>query len=32
MELSMGQRQAVTMKKAAAYKRANRPEKSRILS
>jgi hypothetical protein len=32
MELSMGQRQAVTMKKATAYKRANRPEKSRILN
>ena len=28
----MGQRQAVTMKKATAYKRANRPEKSRILN
>ena len=27
----MGQRQAVTKKKAAAYKRASRPEKSRIL-
>jgi hypothetical protein len=32
MELSMGQRQAVTMKKATAYKRATRPEKSRILT
>jgi hypothetical protein len=28
----MGQRQAVTMKKAAAYKRATRSEKSRILN
>ncbi len=27
----MGQRQAVTMKKATAYKRAGRPDKSRIL-
>jgi hypothetical protein len=31
MELSMGQRQAVTMKKATAYKRGTRAEKSRIL-
>jgi hypothetical protein len=31
MELSMGQRQAVTKKKALAYKRGTRPEKSRIL-
>jgi hypothetical protein len=31
MELSMGQRQAVTKKKAAAYKRASRPDKSRFL-
>jgi hypothetical protein len=31
MELSMSQRQAVTKKKAAAYKRATRSEKTRIL-
>jgi hypothetical protein len=31
MELSMGQRQAVTKKLATAYKRGNRSEKSRIL-
>jgi hypothetical protein len=31
MELSMSQRQAVTKKKAAAYKRATRADKSRIL-
>ncbi len=31
MELSMSQRQAVTKKTAAAYKRATRAEKSRIL-
>jgi len=31
MELSMGQRQAVTKKKALAYKRGSRAEKSRIL-
>ena len=31
MELSMSQRQAVTKKKAAAYKRATRAEKTRIL-
>jgi hypothetical protein len=31
MELSMGQRQAVTKKKAAAYRRATKSEKSRIL-
>jgi hypothetical protein len=32
MELSMSQRQAVTKKKAAAYKRATRADKSRILN
>ena len=32
MELSMSQRQAVTKKKAAAYKRATRADKSRILT
>src|SRR5690625_3124680 len=31
MELTMSQRQAVTKKKALAYKRANRADKSRIL-
>jgi hypothetical protein len=31
MELSMGQRQAVTKKKATAYKLATRAEKSRVL-
>jgi hypothetical protein len=31
MELSMGQRQAVTKKKAAAYRRGSRSDKSRIL-
>jgi hypothetical protein len=31
MELSMGQRQAVTKKKALAYKRGTRPDKSHIL-
>jgi hypothetical protein len=31
MELSMSQRQAVTNMKAAAYRRASRPEKGRIL-
>jgi hypothetical protein len=32
MELSMSQRQAVTKKKAAAYKRATRADKTRILN
>jgi hypothetical protein len=31
MELSMGQRQAVTKKLATSYKRGSRSEKSRIL-
>jgi hypothetical protein len=32
MELSMSQRQAVTKKKAVAYKRATRPDKTRVLN
>jgi hypothetical protein len=32
MELSMSQRQAVTKKKAAAYKRARKPETGQILN